>query len=142
LEISSSHSNTLYNYAVLLDTHLKRKSDAEIFYRRTLEVEERHSYALYNLAVLLEEKHFHAKQSLEKAPADSENKKYVEEVGGFYRRAAECDARDPNTLADLGRFLYLYGENPVSSEPILIGSLKLDPRCETALYYLALLQYK
>lgn len=58
LHYTSSHANTLYNYAVLLDTHMKRKTDAEIYYRRTLEIEPKHAYALYNLAVLLEEKTF------------------------------------------------------------------------------------
>lgn len=58
LEVSSIHSNTLYNYAVMLDTHLKRKEEAEGLYRRAIDIESRHAYALYNLAVLLEEKQF------------------------------------------------------------------------------------
>ena len=48
--------NTLYNYGVMLDTHCKRKSEAESLYRRAIEGEPNHSFALYNLAVLLEEK--------------------------------------------------------------------------------------
>jgi tetratricopeptide (TPR) repeat protein len=58
LRFTPNHANTLYNYAVLLDTHLRRKFDAEAFYRKTLDIEPKHAYALYNLAVLLEEKTF------------------------------------------------------------------------------------
>lgn len=107
LDVSPNHSNTLYNYAVLLDSHLKRKEEAEIYYRRTLEIEPRHAYALYNLAVLLEEKHF--------SPESLANKRNEEtlatqkaETCAFYRRAAEADPRDSTTLADYGRLtIYL-----------------------------------
>ncbi len=58
LKFTPNHANTLYNYAVLLDTHLKRKDEAEDFYRKTLDIEPKHAYALYNLAVLLEENTF------------------------------------------------------------------------------------
>ena len=40
----------------MLDTHLKRKVEAEKLYRKCVRVEMKHAYALYNLAVLLEEK--------------------------------------------------------------------------------------
>jgi hypothetical protein len=36
--VHPKHANTLYNYAVMLDTHLKRKKEAEGLYRRALEV--------------------------------------------------------------------------------------------------------
>jgi hypothetical protein len=39
----------------MLDSHCNRKNEAEILYRRCLEIEPRHSFALYNIAVLLEE---------------------------------------------------------------------------------------
>ena len=48
--------NTLYNLAVMLDTHCERKIEAEALYRRTLQEEPAHTFALYNLAVLLEER--------------------------------------------------------------------------------------
>jgi hypothetical protein len=105
LELSPTHTNTLYNYAVLLDTHMKRKEDGEIHYRLTLELEPKHAYALYNLAVLLEEKYFHNKESgttSEKLGSEEEKKK-IDEVSYLYRRAAECDSRDSNTIADYGR---------------------------------------
>lgn len=57
LKVSENqHSNTFYNYAVMLDTHCNRKPEAESLYRQAIQIESRHSYALYNLAVLLEDK--------------------------------------------------------------------------------------
>ena len=102
--MSPNHANTLYNYAVLLDTHLKRKADAEKFYRSTIEVETRHAYALYNLAVLLEEKHFGSQStsSLDVAN-DDQTHSNIKETSAFYRRAAEADPRDSTALADYGR---------------------------------------
>ena len=50
-----NHANSLYNYGVLLDSHLSRKKEAEQLYRRALESNPTHPYALYNLAVLIEE---------------------------------------------------------------------------------------
>lgn len=55
MAVSATHANTLYNYAVLLDSHLKRKTEAEVLYRKCLETQPRHAFALYNLAVLREE---------------------------------------------------------------------------------------
>lgn len=76
---------------------MKRKTEAEQYYRLTLTLEPKHAYALYNLGVLLEEKYFSQKDMTEV------DKKNVEEVAYLYRRAAECDARDSNTIADYGR---------------------------------------
>lgn len=56
LAVSATHANTLYNYAVLLDSHLLRKDEAEVLYHRCLVTQPRHAFALYNLAVLREEK--------------------------------------------------------------------------------------
>ena len=115
LSLHPRHANTLYNYAVLLDTHLKRKPEAEQYYRQTIELEPKHAYALYNLAVLLEEKYFSHKDSLSSRESGEEKKiegadedndvkrKGVTEVALFYRRAAEADARDSSTIADYGR---------------------------------------
>ena len=50
------HVNTLYNLAVMFDTHCKRKREAEELYRTALQEEPDHIFALYNLAVLLEER--------------------------------------------------------------------------------------
>ena len=50
------HVNTLYNLAVMFDTHCKRKREAEKLYRIALHEEPDHIFALYNLAVLLEER--------------------------------------------------------------------------------------
>jgi hypothetical protein len=81
---------------------MKRKSEAEQFYRSTLTLEPKHAYALYNLGVLLEEKYFNQKDSNINGTSEMD-KKNVEEVAFLYRRAAECDARDSNTIADYGR---------------------------------------
>lgn len=118
----AKHANTLYNYAVMLDTHLKRKEEAEALYRRALEVEPRHAFALYNLAVLLEERYSvnlitQAATSAEVAATmgpniaaameDPEFKekdlKQRQEILQLYQKAVEADARDTTTLADYGR---------------------------------------
>lgn len=130
----------------MLDTHLKRKDEAEQYYRATLDIEGRHAYALYNLAVLLEEKYFNSRDQTDVSMTEDEKtadkKKKVDEVTAFYRRAAECDSKDAATIADFGRFIYLHGEYPLQAEPILVAALRINPKCEVALYYLALMQYK
>jgi tetratricopeptide (TPR) repeat protein len=40
------------------------------------------------------------------------------------------------------RFLYLRSDNPLQAEPIFVATLKNDPKCEVALYYLSLLYFK
>lgn len=104
MDLSPNHANTLYNYAVLLDTHLKRKPEAEKYYRLTIEVEARHAYALYNLAVLLEEKYFGG-QSTSSQDINNQDQIHsnIKETSAFYRRAAEADPRDSTALADYGR---------------------------------------
>jgi tetratricopeptide (TPR) repeat protein len=52
-----NHANTLYNYAVMLDSHCNRRDEAEELYHKALSIEPHHPYALYNLAVLLEDKY-------------------------------------------------------------------------------------
>jgi len=115
LDVSPSHANTLYNFAVMLDTHCKRKDEAEILYRRSLEVEPRHSYALYNLAVLLEEKYSKLDRAADSASGGESALSYGEdgvvstkearklEVCELYKRAVEADPRDATTIADYGR---------------------------------------
>lgn len=88
LEVAPDHTNTLYNFAVMLDTHCSRKEEAELLYRRCLELDPKHPYALYNLAVLCEEKG-----------------KDLQEVLSLYTRAVQADPQDPTTLADYGRFV-------------------------------------
>jgi hypothetical protein len=56
LEVDPMHVNTLYNIAVMFDTHCDRKAEAETMYRRALLEDPVHTFALYNLAVLLEER--------------------------------------------------------------------------------------
>lgn len=56
LELDPMHVNTLYNIAVMFDTHCDRKIEAETMYRRALLEDPVHTFALYNLAVLLEER--------------------------------------------------------------------------------------
>jgi hypothetical protein len=56
LEVDPMHVNTLYNIAVMFDTHCDRKIEAETMYRRALLEDPVHTFALYNLAVLLEER--------------------------------------------------------------------------------------
>ena len=101
----------------MLDTHCKRKEEAESLYRRSLEVEPRHSYALYNLAVLLEEKYSkldHAAanaafgsdeeaKAAATAAAASAKETHRSEVCKLYQRAVEADPRDATTVADYGR---------------------------------------
>ena len=118
-----THANSLYNFAVMLDTHLKRKEEAEALYRRALEVEPRHAFALYNLAVLLEERYSseliaQAQTSAEIATTMGPNiaasmedpdfkvkdLKKREDIMSLYQRAVEADPRDTTTLADFGRY--------------------------------------
>lgn len=119
-----THANSLYNYAVMLDTHLKRKDEAEALYRRALDVEPRHAYALYNLAVLLEERYSsdliaQARTSAEVASTMGPNIAAAmedpstkakdlqtrEAILSLYQRAVEADPRDVTTLADYGRYV-------------------------------------
>jgi tetratricopeptide (TPR) repeat protein len=144
LDITPTHANTLYNYAVLLDTHLLRKSEAEQYYRRALEVEPRHAYALYNLAVLLEEKY--ANSDIYKEITDESQRLAImdkrQEVCALYQRAAEADQKDATTLADYARYIFVRLDNATVAEPMFVAALKLDPGCEVALYHLALVFYK
>jgi tetratricopeptide (TPR) repeat protein len=124
LEVQPKHANSLYNYAVMLDTHLKRKEEAEALYRRALAVEPRHAYALYNLAVLLEERYSteliaHAQATAEVAATMGPNiaaamedpdfkakdLKTREDILALYQKAVEADPRDTTTLADYGRYV-------------------------------------
>lgn len=164
--MTPNHANTLYNYAVLLDTHLQRKRDAERLYRAAVEIEARHAYALYNLAVLLEEQYAseglfltpEAAASLQTASATSANssssvpkqdtdklqeqQRKCQEVGVFYQRAAEADPRDATTLADYARYIFVRLDRGSMAEPLFQAALKLDSACEVALYHLALLYVK
>jgi tetratricopeptide (TPR) repeat protein len=121
LAVTPNHSNTLYNYAVLLDTHLKRREDAEGYYRQTITLEPRHAYALYNIAVLLEEQFVKLQNATpisnptnsnanappsspsRQSQTETEINRRKTEVCDFYRRAAEADPKDGNSLADYGR---------------------------------------
>lgn len=132
LEVNGRHTNTLYNYAVLLDSHLARRDEAKGFYRRALELDPRHAYALYNLAVLLEEAYF--------CPDASDE--HRAEVLDLYRRAVEADPRDAHTAADFGRFQYLRLGEVAQAEVSLQTALRIDPNCDGALYHLALLTHK
>ncbi|RYG62863.1 hypothetical protein EON64_17075 [archaeon] len=136
LQLTPKHTNTLYNYAVLLDTHLKRRAEAEQFYRRTLELESRHAFALYNLAVLLEE--LMAQQGGQGGLPEDQKR----EVAALYKRAVDADPRDPATLADYGRYLYMQLGEVAGAEQALQAALKQDAQCESALYHLALLTHK
>lgn len=129
LAVTPNHSNTLYNYAVLLDTHLKRREDAEGYYRQTITLEPRHAYALYNIAVLLEEQFVRLQNASPatttgasnnpnhtSAPSSPSRQSQAEvdltrrktEVCDFYRRAAEADPKDANSLADYGRYFHFH----------------------------------
>lgn len=149
LEVTPVHANTLYNYAVLLDTHLQRKNEAETLYRRAIDIEARHAYALYNLAVLLEEKYANEGVFLPPGSSNSNHaltpdliRQRKQEAGLFYQRAAEADPRDATTLADYGRYIFVRLENPTMAEPLLTAALKLESTCEVALYHLALLFFR
>jgi tetratricopeptide (TPR) repeat protein len=99
LQVNPRHANTLYNFAVMLDTHCNRKGEAEGLYRRCIELEPRHAFALYNLAVLLEEK-------FASSPPDLAKQQNAE-VADFYRRAVDSDPNDATTLSDFGRLARL-----------------------------------
>ena len=131
LEVAPKHSNTLYNYAVMLDTHCNRKEEAEVFYRRALDVDPKHSYALYNIAVLLEE------IALER---NGEEGKL--EIASFYKRAVEADSRDVAAVADYGRYLLVRLDDYKNAEPLLVRAVRMDDENEVALYNLGLLNHK
>ena len=131
--VNPTHANTLYNYAVLLDSHLKRKEEAEILYNKCLEAQPRHAFALYNLAVLREEitgnminkssASQHAlnilrskeetSDSIEQQKAEHESNIISEEeqqelladVSKLYERSVEADPNDFTALADCGRYI-------------------------------------
>ena len=67
IDLDPSHSNSIYNYAVLLDSGLQNKDKAEIMYRKCLEVNEKHSFCLYNLAVLIEDLRGHTEEGKEES---------------------------------------------------------------------------
>lgn len=113
----------------MLDTQCKRKTEAEILYRKCIAVEANHAYSLYNLAVLLEEK-----VSEEKVNQDS-----LLEIKDYYRRAMESDLSDPVTTSDYGRFLLLKMNDPENAKLVLETALDIDNNCESALYHLSLL---
>lgn len=91
----------------MLDTHCKRKAEAEALYQRAIDIEPRHSYALYNLAVLLEEKLTRVEKSLRAgdAPENAEAQHALDRdiVLELYKRALEADPSDSTTAADYGR---------------------------------------
>ena len=55
MRIDPHHHNSIYNYAVLLDSGIKDKHKAEEYYLGCLEVNPKHCFCLYNLAILVEE---------------------------------------------------------------------------------------
>lgn len=65
-----------------------------------------------------------------------------QELLTFYKRAAEADPKDPTTLADYGRYVYIRMNNYDLAEPLLMGALKLDGGCEVALYHLGILVHR
>ena len=46
LEYHPTHANTLYNYAVMLDTHCDRKEEAEVLYKKSIEIEVSKTYSI------------------------------------------------------------------------------------------------
>ena len=143
------HANTLYNYAVMLDSHCGRKEEAEQFYRRCIEVEARHSFALYNLAVLREEllSSLRCSQKGEEggAPAergDPEWDRAAAEVRSLYERAMEADPNDATTMADCGRFISDKLRDPNTGEPFLRAALKLDTSCDVAALHLGIIELR
>jgi tetratricopeptide (TPR) repeat protein len=119
----------------MLDTHCNRKPEAELLYRRALEVDGKHSYALYNLAVLLEE------IALDR-DSDGVKGSSRQEIASLYRRAVEADTRDAASAADYGRFLLVRLDDWASAEPLLQRAVALDDQNEVGLYNLGLLNHK
>lgn len=121
------HVNSLYNYAVMLDTRLGRKQEAELLYRAAIVLDPTHAFSLYNLAVLLEDRLTIAltdkqlcsgkpeldqieasifseqHQLLEGREAGAANRAMMEEVGKLYKLAMEMDPKDATIAADCGR---------------------------------------
>ena len=119
----------------MLDTHLKKKQEAELLYRRAILIEPNHGYALYNLAVLLEERYSSALEEAELALRSSafiadESPKL--EILSLYQRASEADPKDDTTLADYGRYAT---KNRCSSEQQTPHTyLMLHPRQQIRLH--------
>ncbi len=65
-----------------------------------------------------------------------------QELFSLYKRAAEADPKDPTTLADYGRYVYIRMNNHDQAEPLLMAALKLDATCEVALYHLGILVHR
>ena len=139
LIVAPNHSNTLYNYGVMLDTHLNRKPEAESLYCRALEGEPRHPFALYNLAVLLEERYSTTTDATGRNDGKgmtstiNEENTLLQEVKSLYQRAIDADPRDPHTKADFARFLIARMNDLTAAEELLNLSLSIDPACELAL---------
>jgi tetratricopeptide (TPR) repeat protein len=121
----------------MLDTHCKRKAEAEDMYRRAIVVEPNHAYGLYNLAVLLEEK----TSSMKNTGNIDENtyQSQMLEVESFYRRAVQVDASDATTMADYGRFLLMKLEDIKNAEAVLKKAVAIDVNHEVALFHLGML---
>ena len=134
--LNSEHANTLYNYGVLLDSHLLKKADAEAMYRRAITVSPKHPFALYNIAVLLEED-----LSKLRPEAGTKYEDLKTEVCNFYMRATDASPGDPTTVADFGRFLLTYTDEQKKGENCLHSAIKLDSKCIVALFQLGLLYY-
>ena len=65
-----------------------------------------------------------------------------QELLSLYRRAYEADPKDPTTLADYARFVYVRMNNADQAEPLFVAALKLDSTCEVALFHLAMLIHR
>jgi tetratricopeptide (TPR) repeat protein len=154
LVVDPQHANSLYNYGVMLDTHLKQKDEAEELYRRAIAAAPRHAFACYNLAVLLEERlerldrsQAEQVQRYGKRGDDSDpgshgftRQERVREVVGMYHRACELSPGDATSLSDYGRFLASQTPLIEQATQALNAALEADPNCETALYHLGALQ--
>jgi hypothetical protein len=100
------HTNTLYNYAVMLDTHCNRKVEAETLYRKAIQIDANHAYSLYNLAVLLETKELCLKRQRKAMDSKLEilNLKEInQEIYNLYQQAMTADSKDAVIASDCGR---------------------------------------
>jgi tetratricopeptide (TPR) repeat protein len=169
--VSPSHSNSLYNYGVLLDSHCQRKQEAEILYRLALDIDPKHSFALYNLAVLREEalslytinpseyssapitnpipqSSIPARTSQPSAslslfsPQVSLPIPTPDEVKGWYERAVQADPSDATTMADCGRFLSDKMNDPQKGEGYLKKALQINGSCDVAALHLGIIQLR
>lgn len=128
MRIDPHHHNSIYNYAVLLDSGIKDKHKAEEYYLRCLEVNPKHCFCLYNLAILVEELR----------GGEEEGKVEAEKL---FLKAVEASHDDPMTVADYGRFLLVCIGDAERAKKELTKAVEIDGGCVVGNYNLGVIEY-